>query len=509
MAVRIRCSECHKKIAVDEAFAGSMCRCPYCKSIVIVPQEISASEAHTTPARPAAPGRPSSPGRPSKPGGKSKPATLKGSGLRDIVGSRPIVSGEEITPVEVGETIIKEPGRPQVPGVDTAPTAPKSKPKPVARPKPQAAPQPISPPAARPKPVDDEPADASSALDALLAAAGEKPAAPKPDATPKPAKPEPKPKKVKVKKVKPEPKPKKVKVKKVKPAPVPEPVLEDDDDDDVIETISVDVSKFTPEQLAAIPMANPVKLQGMVTILLSVVLLIAISLCVYLSIRVFGNEANDPANDDTNGAYLPGEDPSVTHKIESLPNPFATSASPSIAGVGLDGTVIYCFDTGGSMKGLYAVARDVMRVSAKSLGSSQTFGVVLAREDAPLLIENKLLPGGADGEKTIRQPTKPDHDGGPIAIGGLCDLTAALNLALTHKPKTVVMLVSGKDFDWTPLADAAKKAGARLLIFPVEPLRKDIFETMEKAAQTVGAGSKVISYKDNTLYDFHNDYINP
>lgn len=493
MAVRIRCSECHKKIAVDEAFAGSMCRCPYCKSIVIVPQEISASEANTTPARPAAPGRPSSPSRPSKPGEKSKPATLKGSGLRDIVGSRPIVSGEEIAPIEVGKTLIKEPGRPQVPGVDTAPTAPKSKPKPV------------SPPAARPKPVDDEPDDASSALDALLAAAGEKPAAPKPEPKPK----KEKPKKVKPEKVKPEPKPKKVKVKKIKPAPVPEPVIEDEDDEDVIETISVDVSKFTPEQLAAIPMANPVRLQGMVTILLSVVLLIAVSLCVYLSIRVFGNEGNDPSNDSTNGAYLPGKDPSTTQKIETLPNPFSASASPSIAGVGLDGTVIYCFDTGGSMKGLYAVARDVMRVSAKSLGSSQTFGVVLAREDAPLLIKNKLLPGGADGEKAIRQPTKPDHDGGPIALGGLCDLTAALNLALTHKPKTVVMLVSGKDFDWTPLTDAAKKAGARLLIFPVEPLRKDIFETMKKAAQTVGAGSKVISYKDNTLYDFHNNYINP
>jgi DNA-directed RNA polymerase subunit RPC12/RpoP len=56
MAIKIRCTECSKKISIDEAFAGGACRCPYCKAIVMVP-----GDGRETAARPAEP-RPDSPG---------------------------------------------------------------------------------------------------------------------------------------------------------------------------------------------------------------------------------------------------------------------------------------------------------------------------------------------------------------------------------------------------------------------------------------------------------------
>jgi hypothetical protein len=37
MSLKIRCTGCKKKISVDEAFAGGVCRCPYCSEIVNVP----------------------------------------------------------------------------------------------------------------------------------------------------------------------------------------------------------------------------------------------------------------------------------------------------------------------------------------------------------------------------------------------------------------------------------------------------------------------------------------
>lgn len=58
MSIRIRCSECTKKISVDDAFAGGVCRCPYCKALVMVPTE--AAVAVPASARPAAP-RPAAP----------------------------------------------------------------------------------------------------------------------------------------------------------------------------------------------------------------------------------------------------------------------------------------------------------------------------------------------------------------------------------------------------------------------------------------------------------------
>jgi len=39
MAIKIRCKDCRKKISMDEAFAGGVCRCPYCKATNVVPGE--------------------------------------------------------------------------------------------------------------------------------------------------------------------------------------------------------------------------------------------------------------------------------------------------------------------------------------------------------------------------------------------------------------------------------------------------------------------------------------
>ena len=33
MAIKIRCLRCNRRISIDEAFAGGVCRCPYCKAI--------------------------------------------------------------------------------------------------------------------------------------------------------------------------------------------------------------------------------------------------------------------------------------------------------------------------------------------------------------------------------------------------------------------------------------------------------------------------------------------
>ena len=60
IAIKIRCSDCRKKISIDEAFAGGVCRCPYCTALVFVPAAIPGA---------ARPGRPASPGaRPAAPG---------------------------------------------------------------------------------------------------------------------------------------------------------------------------------------------------------------------------------------------------------------------------------------------------------------------------------------------------------------------------------------------------------------------------------------------------------
>ena len=52
MAIKIRCVDCKKKISIDEAFAGGVCRCPYCTAIVYVPDDTGAKQRKGRPQTP-------------------------------------------------------------------------------------------------------------------------------------------------------------------------------------------------------------------------------------------------------------------------------------------------------------------------------------------------------------------------------------------------------------------------------------------------------------------------
>jgi hypothetical protein len=52
MAIKIRCVDCKKKISIDEAFAGGVCRCPYCTAIVYVPDDTGTKKVKGRPAIP-------------------------------------------------------------------------------------------------------------------------------------------------------------------------------------------------------------------------------------------------------------------------------------------------------------------------------------------------------------------------------------------------------------------------------------------------------------------------
>ena len=54
--MRVRCEQCNKKISIDEAFAGGMCRCPYCGAITKAGDRPLAVAAMA--ARPERPGMP-------------------------------------------------------------------------------------------------------------------------------------------------------------------------------------------------------------------------------------------------------------------------------------------------------------------------------------------------------------------------------------------------------------------------------------------------------------------
>jgi hypothetical protein len=58
MAMKVRCEQCRKKISIDEAFAGGMCRCPYCKAVTRSGGGRRGARTVARPDRPDVPGGP-------------------------------------------------------------------------------------------------------------------------------------------------------------------------------------------------------------------------------------------------------------------------------------------------------------------------------------------------------------------------------------------------------------------------------------------------------------------
>jgi hypothetical protein len=266
-----------------------MCRCPYCKSIVMVPTEAAADAAHA----PKRSSRPTAPGT-SRPKMPSKYTSAKtGSGLSNIVGSRPIIGGEETAPAPTPSTKIATP----------------------------------------------------------------------------------------------------------KPTPAPK------EHDHVVEAPKVNKAELSREQLAAIPMANPVRMQGIATLLMLLVLLIMVAASIYLATQLF--KKND---DETGGSYI-DEDGKVVETLainEEIvkPNPFLSGKNGSVAGESVAGPVLYVIDAGSQMGELYAWGHTVARASIRTLPSDSQFGVIAACDPDPVLIGGKLLSwleGHAFSKKGIDQ----------------------------------------------------------------------------------------------------------
>jgi DNA-directed RNA polymerase subunit RPC12/RpoP len=388
MALKVRCSECRKKISVDEAFAGSMCRCPYCKSIVMVPAEVTpeAAQAPKRSSRPTAPGA-SRPKMPSK-----KTAVKTGSDLSNIGGSRPIIGDE--TP--------------------TTPT-PSTK---IATPK--------------PTPSSHE---------------------------------------------------------------------------HVAETTKVNKTDLTREQLKAIPTANPVRMQGIATLLMLLVLLIMVAASIFLATQLFNDD-----DDETGGSYIDEEgnvvDTLAVNDEVVQANPFMLGKNGSVAGESVAGPVLYVIDAGTQMGELYAWGRAMVRASIRTLPAGGQFGVIAACDPEPVLIGGKLLAGGPAGDEAIKIPMGDtlNVEGGTVAVGGASDLPGAITKAITHEPKTIVLICSKKGFDSPDeLGKLLADKSIKLILISMKVPGDEELEQMEALVKAAGNGSALLQYEARELGDFHDE----
>ena len=210
-----------------------------------------------------------------------------------------------------------------------------------------------------------------------------------------------------------------------------------------------------------IPTARPVKLQGIVAMVLIGLLIAMVAAAVILLTKMAGTGK--------------GPEAGPPQRV----NPLVSSGSgPMAAGFKIEPPVVYVLDSSSSMRQTFDYALVIARASVNSLKADQKFGVVLAREEADKLMPGGLLGGGPPGAKALNDfLATADRT-------GATNINRALLAALDQKPRTVVLLARKPVDSAMPAARRAKAEGVKIFAVALDADEESIgsMEALAKAA---------------------------
>jgi len=231
-----------------------------------------------------------------------------------------------------------------------------------------------------------------------------------------------------------------------------------------------EAAEAAPAGPREVPMANPVRIQGVVTVVLMGLIVVMAACALWLGVMLsrHGADANvpfwgggvpaspSPSPSPSGGGNVVSPRPSASGTATPAPtgsNPFVSpSEGPNAAGVKIAAPVIYVLDGGGSMKNLFDYARYMTRLSVLSLGMGAKFNIVLCTQDGAKFLSPDYRPGAGPGDAAAKEFLMPDPQGS-------VDVEKGLELAIAKAPKTIVLLRRSEVGRAKEIADKAKAAG--------------------------------------------------
>ena len=243
-----------------------------------------------------------------------------------------------------------------------------------------------------------------------------------------------------------------------------------------------------------IPVARPVKVQGIVTIVLLGLVLLMIAASVLVGVKYLGRDRTgiqdleqqrqqigEPETDDGS----PGVPPAA--KVPA--NPFIPKPGMVIGDVGVISPVIYCIDAGHSMAQTYDFAVVMAQVSVNSLTGQHEFNIVICREGENLTMPVGYHRGGAAGRNEAEKFL--DSIAGAT---GASDLAGGVFKALDAKPKMIVLFArKSLDEAGQRIAAEAKATGVVIVTVAIDagPAAQ---ASLAKLAEKTGGKSAAFSF---------------
>jgi len=255
----------------------------------------------------------------------------------------------------------------------------------------------------------------------------------------------------------------------------------------------------TPEELKAvaesrgqkdIPLADPVKLQGIVTLVMIGVLVAMVVGGIVLLLTSGDNGAGDGG--PKNGS---GSDSGQGPLVDPFRKGMALRGSWVAGNVTIESPVIYIIDGGDAMRDLFDFALVMIRVSVGSLSEKDMFTVLLCKDI-----------GGQDafmdetGYRTGTNEEIVEKFLGKYTCKGLTDLNRSIAAAVARQPKTIVLLSGKPVANVAETAKLAKAKNIRIMAIAMGD-RPDVKKTMADLARATGGHSRTYLLSDLDNYD--------
>ena len=223
-----------------------------------------------------------------------------------------------------------------------------------------------------------------------------------------------------------------------------------------------------------IPTASPVKLQGIVSIVLSVLLLAMIGVLVGMIVIHAMQDDGPPLVGPDVGAFTVNIDKPIVAGTLPVTTP-----------------VVYCIDTSGNMGDVIEYAGDIVMASLKSLKDGK-FAIILCGEEA-----DKATPAMAASNEDCRKAAATLL--ADINVLGAADLGRSLRAALQRSPKTIVLMVRDIDMGTPAAVEEIKQAGVKLVTVGMGS-SEDSAKELAELAKSTGGESRTFSASDLEMW---------
>ncbi len=245
------------------------------------------------------------------------------------------------------------------------------------------------------------------------------------------------------------------------------------------------------ESVEAVPLAKPVMIQGIATLVLSGFVLLLLVVGVVLVMKISAGPDKPPVPKDGSNTATETK-PSNNNDLPPMPiptNPF-TARGLQVAGMGIAGPVVYVLNASSAMRDLYDPAVAVVRYSIRAMGGVGQFNIIVLAEEGVKPMTGAWITGGDAGDTKAKEFLRDCQP------AGATDLADGFRRAMALKPKTIVVLTDKAVDNADSLTQQAKQSGIKIFAVMLES-PPDAVAVMEKL--TAGTGGQCRQFTGNEI----------